>query len=900
MNLGMQKPENVLKRVDEYVAVGKKTQALEYVFDLLSQRKNRSWQPLHEKVMEKFIDLCVDSKDNRMAKEGLHQYRNLSQNQAPSSLENIIEYMLKLAEMRVKKALLNCDKKSLEGVDDLENDKTPESILLEAMTAGQSNERSDRDFLPWVRFLWESYRATIDMLRSNPKLQELYHRTVHRAFHFCEEYGRKIEFRKLTDLLRTHATKNKAYDSAAESDTDSVALQLATRFEQLRVASQLKLWNESYQTIKSIQEIMSKNSTRPSSQLEATYYQKLMELFLVSGNFLFHAYAYKAYYMLSVEKNKSLTDTQREEMAGCVLLSAMSIPIQSGKVRSMTSNSETYKQKIKEMAELLDFDVNPDRNSMLEGLLQDDIIDCIPEQVRILYMSLECDRAPHTMASTAIPLIVSFRSHPEFKNYVAPLQLLLIHRLLFSLSTIYSTIRLSFLGELLDGLGMTFNEIEMAVVKAIKTRQVKLHSSRIDHRNGCLHFGSDIVEGARTKGLLADLSRGLHSICVDLEPAGKVKLAQELRASRAKVVLQHLSTTHAEILSRKKLIEKRKEEYQKQEIERKQLEEQRKLDAIRAKKEAEQQRILKHKLAREKAAEDALDEERRQFEARQRLIDEGVDISAIKQAGLSPEEQNKLIDETRKKAYEATMETERKIQETQVKLDTMVRAFREKEVPKLARLYEAHLIEAEAQHQSSWVAHLDESKTYHVSALEKKKAYVHMQHSRVAYEATLLGNWQAQYDAERGARWTECDHRLKYAKLDRARKKRQSKQKEIQRRKDEDERIEREKAKKAQAEERMEMPSSFPIRRTEEAPPARRGLSDAFSGGSSFGGGDRGGYSDRSGDRGGYSDRGGDRGGYSDRGGDRGGYSDRGGDRGGRGASRGGFNDAGASEGRWR
>jgi len=45
-----------------------------------------------------YIDLCLDLNKTREAKDGLHQYRNLSQSQAPGSLEVVIRSLLDKAE----------------------------------------------------------------------------------------------------------------------------------------------------------------------------------------------------------------------------------------------------------------------------------------------------------------------------------------------------------------------------------------------------------------------------------------------------------------------------------------------------------------------------------------------------------------------------------------------------------------------------------------------------------------------------------------------------------------------------------------------------------------------------------------------------------------------------------
>ena len=99
-----QKPENALKRANELSAIGNEKGALQVLHDVLTAKKSRTWVKVLESIMLKYIDIAVDLKLHRHAKDGLHQYRNISQQQAPQSLEAIIQHLLKAGESRVAKA----------------------------------------------------------------------------------------------------------------------------------------------------------------------------------------------------------------------------------------------------------------------------------------------------------------------------------------------------------------------------------------------------------------------------------------------------------------------------------------------------------------------------------------------------------------------------------------------------------------------------------------------------------------------------------------------------------------------------------------------------------------------------------------------------------------------------
>ena len=50
-----------------------------------------------------------------------------------------------------------------------------DSLLLKAVSGEDTHDRTDRSILtPWVKFLWESYRQCLDLLRNNSRIERLY------------------------------------------------------------------------------------------------------------------------------------------------------------------------------------------------------------------------------------------------------------------------------------------------------------------------------------------------------------------------------------------------------------------------------------------------------------------------------------------------------------------------------------------------------------------------------------------------------------------------------------------------------------------------------------------------------------------------------------------------------
>lgn len=284
------KPELALRRAIELQGINQTDVALELLHDVLSSRRQRTWSLIYEQIMITYIDLCclpvlsgsnsggssgnaqsMNKNRSREVKDGLHQYRNLCQTNAPGSLEKVILYLLNKSEAACQQAKAYADgtttsdptssmthptittsapdattdpsaeenddanassnpppptatNEELGGGVDEEDDgamdgfsASPQAILLSmiaidpmvsskpsAAAATSNTSTTSHILLPSLKFLWEIYRAILDILRSNSKLEHVYHITAQSALKFCQTYHRKMEFRHLCDMLRTH------------------------------------------------------------------------------------------------------------------------------------------------------------------------------------------------------------------------------------------------------------------------------------------------------------------------------------------------------------------------------------------------------------------------------------------------------------------------------------------------------------------------------------------------------------------------------------------------------------------------------------------------------------------------------------------------------------------------
>lgn len=74
----------------EFLEVGKKQPALDVLYDVIKSKKHRTWQKIHEPIMLKYLELCVDLRKSHLAKEGLYQYKNICQQVCGETLRQYV------------------------------------------------------------------------------------------------------------------------------------------------------------------------------------------------------------------------------------------------------------------------------------------------------------------------------------------------------------------------------------------------------------------------------------------------------------------------------------------------------------------------------------------------------------------------------------------------------------------------------------------------------------------------------------------------------------------------------------------------------------------------------------------------------------------------------------------
>lgn len=451
----------------------------------------------------------------------------------------------------------------------------------------------------------------------------------------------------------------------------------------------------------------------PKAKIMAAYYEKLTSLFWVSENYLFHAFAWYKYYSLCKEYNRGMSPEMKKMQASAVLLSALCIPtttseINKGRNKSLgrdaiqsTVEDDIAKEKMARMATLLGFHTRePSREAILAEIRSRNIIDDVPEYLRDLYVILEDTTDPLDMVEKARPLLDTLRTESAsldsnsateegvedntLGRYVEPLTNMLILKLIFNLSAAYHTISLDHVKKLTSGLGVSFEQMEKSIILSAQSRAL---SVRIDHRAGCIRFGTAALESDEMRGQLSILAKRLTTACNIISPPQVSSIAAE-RAALYAGVRSSLESEHINTLERKVVIEKRKEEAERLVQERLRAEEaQRKAEEL-ARKAEEDRRLAREQKMREKEKLQKIQEEMDAMEKKRYLTAMGRNVENMTAEQLKEVDTAALAKEHADKANKKKEETERKIKEAARQLDYLVRAVRIEELPRIKESYD--------------------------------------------------------------------------------------------------------------------------------------------------------------------------------------------------------------------
>lgn len=833
------KPETVLKQAEGLVSVGQTHAALQSLTEMFSSKRFRS-TPLAslEPIMLRFIELCVDMRKGRTAKEGLMQYKNIAQNSSVGSIEVVISKFIQLSDAKVQEAQEKAEKAvALTDVDDLEAIETPESILLGAVSGDQSKDRTDRALVtPWLKFLWESYRTSLETLKNNARLESIYQQVAQQAFRFCLRHQRKVEFRRLCETLRLHLSNvaKYAHQPHAINLTDPETLQhhLDTRFAQLNTSVELELWQEAFRSVEDVHNLLTMAKKAPRPAMMANYYEKLTRIFLMSGNALYHAAAWGRYYaVVTTIGGKSPEEMQR--LAGQVLVSALAVPVGLQGVEGLDEG----KGRNSRLTALLGLPKAPTRKGLLLDALSRNVLKASPDVIKSLYSLLEVTFDPLTLCSSVTPLFTTLSSDTNYAPYLPLLQRALLSRLVSQLSQVYSSIEIPQLLELVAPLknsgvegGSTFDDeqIEAYIMGCARRGELNI---RVDHAAGSITFidsaytaiedpssstmasvsavqpsPSDVI-----RSRLSTLATCLHNSLATLFP--EPVLSEDDQQSKLTDLVIAAQAERKALQLRRSIVARRRELLSELAVRKEKEDASRRAEITRREKEEEQRRVQDD--LRKKQIE------RREKELEAIRVEEAKKLAqALKEKGTLKVDvndvENLTTDNLMRIQVEQLAKEKKELNErmriTSKRLDHIERAYRKDERPLLSQDYELQQANDKTAHEEAQKTRIEENKKAHQHDLETKKRL-----------SRMMDDYHSRRDIIIGKRESEFTKRKELAqkKIEEEKAKRKQtilKEREEERlRLEEEERTRREKEEAERREEEARLAEEERIRAEEEA-----------------------------------------------------------------------------------
>lgn len=766
------RPENVLRRAEDLIAINQPDNALQNLYTFITAKRTKHIEPSNPQLLEifkLFISLAVNNKLSKDIKDALFQYKKMIQGSTSSvdyeNLEQLTKYFLNVANSKLVDAQSKANvaaevaieenvasaaaaQKVIDTLEEQDNNHevhdedegftfniSPENILLSSVTTDDSTDRSNKEFfLPWLKFVWDSYRTILELLRNNNKLENAYCQVILQSFQFCIKYDRKSEFKRLCELLKTHLlsmTRAEYEDSVNLSNSDTLQKFLDTRFQQLNTAVKLELWKESFKSIEDVHGLMklSKRSPKPISLVN--YYNNLSKIFQVSDDYIYSTSALQKLFQLLIQ-SPVITDAELKENANTYLINSLSIPIlQSLKhtfsVQNNLIDEEFYKRKNNKLSSLLNLNEIPTRESLLNSSTLKLALNYADDKIVNLFNLLEHKFNPLTFHTKANPILNELVDDDKLAPYIRPLKEVIISKIISSVSKLYDSIKFDFLLKISTFEDHQFNYDEFAFEDLlINSKYSGLINGdiEIDDESGVVSFVDKLytTPSSKVNSRLFDLEKALSS-AISIINVEQYKLSKDALKDRLlQSANENFETEKQNILHTAELIKAREEELRNAKL--KEQDEIEKAKAIEAAKfkQSEEERIQNENEKRERERlEKAM--KKIQLENKKKIVKEINDAGIIYIKFDDVKDMSE--DEIRTLRFQKLDEENKKLQDQMdaifKRADYIERAQRQYEVPLLQKDIENDVSKQRDEYDLLKTKNFEQAKQSHDAALKIKE-----------------------------------------------------------------------------------------------------------------------------------------------------------------------------------
>ena len=562
--------------------------------------------------MTLYINIAVKLQNFLLIRDGLTQYRYMSQTSNINSLELILIYYRDKMEGLFYEKLSRFSEGKLMEMEDIDNEDSPENLFLISIDVRSKCEREE--IKCFMKNLWDAYKVIVEIVRTNNKLEEILMTTSEKIFAFCEKFRRKVEFKRFSESLRYYVTKtiknmitypdylkNPFAVDITENETNERYLTIFS--QQMKTALNLKLWQEAFKICEDMNAIIKVRRSVIKPKFLSNYFENLAKVFWNSEYYLYHANAFYSHYTIYKRYSKA-NSSEISAKTSLLVLSILSIP-------PFTIENEQKEENRAKIANLLSSSGTlPKRHELINVLKNTNLLELVSPEILSAFRLLEEEFDLLNFSTRAENLFSILSQNPAYNIYIPALKVNLVYKTLLSLREVYKTITIAKLQKILHIIDIPI--IENIILMAHVQEFINV---KINHQLNVLIFGSNQQStGFALNENLNILANGLQNIrfykeilliilinLIDrnaLEGGAKEKKSQEKQAVLKVLARQYLDDSQANLENRKNLInkpevsqrfqkEKQKEDDAKRYLEEKEREV---IEKLRSREEAKKQK----------------------------------------------------------------------------------------------------------------------------------------------------------------------------------------------------------------------------------------------------------------------------------------------------------------------
>lgn len=380
-------------------------------------------------------------------------------------------------------------------VVDLELEEPPETLLISCVKGNTENKKEA--VVNSMRFLWEVYKLSLDLLKTNGRMVAAYKDSAISAINFCDKYKRPSECRKLSEILRSHLQNILRIQSMQTQssltymmklDDDTLSNLIPIREKLMEVCMKLSLWQEAFRAADDTRVLICEGKASPSTL--ARYWHALSKIFWKAGQNLFHAYALYLFYYQNKKHNKKFTN--EGTLASTIVLSTLAVPTYNlgTDITGIIADSILSQEINARLSTMLIQSGMVTREQLIDLIHSNNLLELASKEARELFYLLENKFLPLTLSHLVKPLLSKIKENNEFKAYATAIEQLLVGRVLAQLSKCYKSLRLETLSKLIDFIPSETLEKYILEVSLKTSLRIK-----IDQSNNAIYF-EDIHESS--------------------------------------------------------------------------------------------------------------------------------------------------------------------------------------------------------------------------------------------------------------------------------------------------------------------------------------------------------------------------------------------------------------------